>query len=55
MTEKKVVKKEAKPVKPTFAPVMYMDHDDKNYYIRVELPGLKKADAELESQTRASA
>jgi HSP20 family protein len=48
MAKKKVVKKEAKPVKPTFAPVMYMDHDDKNYYIQVELPGVKKEDAELE-------
>ena len=48
MSKKKVVKKEAKPVKPTIAPVMYMDHDDKNYYIQVELPGVKKEDAELE-------
>jgi hypothetical protein len=30
MAKKKIVKKEAKPVKPTLAPVMYMDHDDKN-------------------------
>jgi HSP20 family protein len=48
MSKKKVVKKEAKPAKPTLAPVMYMDHDDKNYYIQVELPGVKKGDAELE-------
>ena len=27
---------------------MHMDHDDKNYYIQVELPGVKKEDAELE-------
>jgi len=27
---------------------MYMDHDDKNYYIQVELPEVKKEDAELE-------
>lgn len=48
MVKKKVAKKEAKPVKPTLAPIMYMDHDDKNYYIQVELPGVKKEDAELE-------
>ena len=48
MSKKKVVKKEAKPAKPTLAPVMYMDHDDKNYYIQVELPGVKKGDVELE-------
>jgi HSP20 family protein len=48
MAKKKVAKKEARPVKPTLAPVMYMDHDDKNYYIQVELPGVKKEDAELE-------
>ena len=27
---------------------MYMDHDDKNYYIQVELLGVKKEDVELE-------
>jgi HSP20 family protein len=48
MAKKKVVKKEAKPVKPTLSPIMYMDHDDKNYYIQVELPGVKKEDVELE-------
>src|SRR4030066_1718707 len=51
MAKKKVAKKVvavAKPVKPTLAPIMYMDHDDKNYYIQVELPGVKKEDAELE-------
>jgi HSP20 family protein len=48
MAKKKVAKKEAKPAKPTLTPVMYMDHDDKNYYIQVELPGVKKEDAELE-------
>jgi HSP20 family protein len=48
MAKKKVAKKEARPVKPTLSPVMYMDHDDKNYYIQVELPGVKKEDAELE-------
>jgi HSP20 family protein len=48
MAKKKVVKKEARPVKPTLSAIMYMDHDDKNYYIQVELPGVKKEDAELE-------
>ena len=48
MAKKKVAKKEARPVKPTLTPIMYMDHDDKNYYIQVELPGVKKEDAELE-------
>ena len=51
MAKKKVAKKAvvvAKPVKPTLSPMMYMDHDDKNYYIQVELPGVKKEDAELE-------
>jgi HSP20 family protein len=51
MAKKKVAKKAvavAKPVKPTLSPIMYMDHDDKNYYIQVELPGVKKEDAELE-------
>jgi HSP20 family protein len=51
MAKKKVAKKAvavAKPVKPTLAPIMYMDHDDKNYYMQVELPGVKKEDAELE-------
>ncbi len=48
MAKKQVAKKEAKPAKPTLEPMMYMDHDDKNYYIQVELPGVKKEDAELE-------
>lgn len=48
MVKKKVTEKETKPVKPTLEPVMYMDHDDKNYYIQVELPGVKKEAAELE-------
>jgi HSP20 family protein len=48
MAKKKVAKKEARPAKPTLSPIMYMDHDDKNYYIQVELPGVKKEDAELE-------
>lgn len=28
-------------------PNAYMDHDDKYYYIQVELPGVKKSDVEL--------
>lgn len=48
MAKKKVAEKEAKPAKPTLTPMMYMDHDDKNYYIQVELPCVKKEDAELE-------
>jgi HSP20 family protein len=48
MAKKQVAKKKVKPAKPTFTPVMYMDHDDKSYYIQVELPGVKKEDAELE-------
>jgi HSP20 family protein len=48
MAKKKVAEKEAKSMKPTLEPMMYMDHDEKNYYIQVELPGVKKTDAELE-------
>ena len=48
MAKKKVAEKEARPAKPTLEPIMYMDHDDKNYYIQVELPGVKKEAAELE-------
>ncbi len=33
--------------KPTLTPNAFMDHDQKNYYIQVELPGVKKADVEL--------
>ena len=47
MSTKKVVKKQAKKAKPTLAPTMYMDHDRKNYYIQVEMPGVKKEDVEL--------
>ncbi len=39
-------KKKAKE-KPTLTPNAYIDHDEKNYYIQVELPGVKKADVEL--------
>jgi len=33
--------------KPTMTPKAYMDHDEKLYYIEVELPGVKKSDIEL--------
>ena len=42
--DKKTSKKQVKNVKPAMAPTMYMDHDEKNYYIQVELPGVKKED-----------
>ncbi len=48
MSTKKVVKKQAKKIKAILTPTMYMDHDDKNYYIQVEMPGVKKEDVELE-------
>ena len=48
MSTKKVAKKQAKKVKAILAPTMYMDHDDKNYYIQVEMPGVKKEDVDLE-------
>jgi HSP20 family protein len=48
MPSKKVVKTPAKKKKPTMAPTTFMDHDDKNYYIQVEMPGVKKEDLELE-------
>jgi HSP20 family protein len=47
MPSKRVVKKTGKKVKPTLAPTTYMDHDDKHYYIQVEMPGVKKEDLEL--------
>ncbi|HLB99735.1 MAG TPA: Hsp20/alpha crystallin family protein [Candidatus Bathyarchaeia archaeon] len=47
MATKKPSKKQAKKTKPAIAPTMYMDHDDKNYYIQVELPGVKKEDVDL--------
>ncbi|MCW4046430.1 MAG: Hsp20/alpha crystallin family protein [Candidatus Bathyarchaeota archaeon] len=47
MSSKKVVKPPAKKQKPTLAPTTYMDHDDKNYYIQVEMPGVKKENVEL--------
>jgi HSP20 family protein len=48
MSEKKASKKPAKKRKPSMAPTMYFDHDEKNYYIQVELPGVKKEDVSLE-------
>jgi HSP20 family protein len=46
-TKKVVAKKQAKKAKPTLAPTTYMDHDDKSYYIQIEMPGVKKEDLEL--------
>ena len=40
--KKKVAKKEAKPVKITLTPIMYMDHDYKNCCVQAELPNVKK-------------
>ena len=40
-------KKQSKKEKPTLAPNTYIDHDEKNYYIQVELPGVKKEDVTL--------
>jgi len=48
MAKKKVAKKQVKKVKPALTPTMFMDHDAKNYYIQVELPGVKKEDVVLE-------
>ena len=48
MPDKKTLKKQVKKVKPAMAPTMYIDHDEKNYYIQVELPGVKKEDVTLE-------
>jgi len=48
MPSKRVVKTPAKKKKPTMAPTTYMDHDDKNYYIQVEMPGVKKENLTLE-------
>ena len=40
MAKKKVAKKQVKKVKPVLTPTMFLDHDAKNYYIQVELPGV---------------
>ena len=39
--------KKPRKEKPTMTPNAFMDHDKKNYYIQVELPGVKKEDLEL--------
>jgi HSP20 family protein len=41
-------KKTTKKGKPSMTPTMYLDHDEKYYYIQVELPGVKKEDVMLE-------
>ena len=46
-TKKENTKKQTKNAKPTLTPTTYMDHDQKNYYIQVELPGVKKEDVDL--------
>jgi len=48
MAEKKASRKTSKKSKPSIAPTMYLDHDEKYYYIQVELPGVKKEDVTLE-------
>ncbi len=40
-------RKSAKKDKPTLTPNASMDHDEKFYYIQVELPGVRKQDVEL--------
>jgi HSP20 family protein len=44
VTVKKTPKKKTKPM---INPTTYVDHDIKNYYIQVELPGVKKEDVQL--------
>ena len=39
--------KRSKKEKPTITPNAFMDHDDKFYYIQVELPGVRKQDVVL--------
>jgi len=36
-----------KKTKPSLTPYVCFDHDLENYYIQVELPGVKKEDVEL--------
>lgn len=36
-----------KKVRPVMTPTTYVDHDQKNYYIQVEMPGVKKEEIEL--------
>ena len=44
----KKASKPARKAKATMAPTIYMDHDEKFYYIQVEMPGVKKEDVTLE-------
>lgn len=37
----------SKKTKPVLYPLVWFDHDLENYYIQVELPGVKKGDIEL--------
>jgi HSP20 family protein len=48
MAEKKASRKTSKKSKPSMAPAMYLDHDEKYYYVQVELPGVRKEDVTLE-------
>lgn len=48
MSEKKTSRKTSKRSKPSMAPTMYLDHDEKYYYIQVELPGVRKEEVTLE-------
>jgi len=47
MPKKKTGKKPVQKTKPVSATTVYVDHDLDNYYIQVELPGVKKEDIEL--------
>ncbi len=47
MAVKKMKKKQVKEEKSILTPTMYVDHDAKNYYIQVELPGVRKEDVDL--------
>jgi len=44
---KKAAKRAVRERKPVLAPSVCVDHDLDNYYIQVELPGVKKEDVEL--------
>jgi len=49
MSNDEVNRKSAKTKnkKPSMPPTAYVDHDDKFYYIQVELPGVHREDVEL--------
>jgi len=47
MSKRKAGKKPIKKTKPVSAPTVHVDHDLDNYYIQVELPGVKKEEIEL--------